>query len=387
MKFQGIVDIIDAVSPLITMRFGVFAATRDTKPKNGTLTRDGRIAIWGIILSASFTIIVKISNVYNKNIQQDKQNELNIIAEQKKRTEDSINLVFQRSVDSSFIRSIYELKKLDSAARLNIKITRTVNAAAEKNLAATDSLNKDSKKKFDLSQHINTQTTGVLDNTDRVLNPLFPLCIVITFRIKASTQQCFWDYMARYRESKEDPFLPRLDKQKYLAFKKENPEQFEELQNLLRIKFQSSFRRPSTMVWESMVLNYAAVDSILDFTKFSVRMDFDEKSLVILLKTKFQRPSYGKTQYWKGERDLVNSYFTINVWSNSPIQLESAILDHGVPSAGWLYGTCFFEGRHTDDASWIGRYQAVVGPPKSNREDLCTFRKWLLYINDNNYLD
>jgi len=66
MNWQYFVDIIDTISPLVTLGFGIYAATNDTKPKDGKFSSRGRTALWGLIISGMITLIVKGGGLYVK---------------------------------------------------------------------------------------------------------------------------------------------------------------------------------------------------------------------------------------------------------------------------------------------------------------------------------
>src|ERR1700740_2900857 len=72
MTWQYVVDIIDTISPLVTLGFGIYAATSDTKPKEGKFSHQGKVALWGLIISGAFTLIVKAGGLYVK-VETDKR--------------------------------------------------------------------------------------------------------------------------------------------------------------------------------------------------------------------------------------------------------------------------------------------------------------------------
>ncbi|HEY1200846.1 MAG TPA: hypothetical protein VGE79_07690, partial [Niastella sp.] len=315
--------------------------------------------------------------LYNKNIQQEKQYELNKLAEQKKRVEDSVNLAFQRNVAASFVHSVKELKTINATAKENIKITTEVSTAAKQNLHMTNKINEASAKNFELSQGINKQTAGILTNTEKVLNPLFPLYFVATFRMDASSLDHFWKYMSKFRQKEEDQFSNQLNFYQYSSYKEDSPEMFKEFQDLFKISLRVMFSKQVLNNADDMSLTYDAPESTVDFSKFNIYLDFANKSLLVILVSKFQKPTVVSTNNWKGETDLQNSTFEVSIAGNADIQLSSVFIDHGASSGVYLYGKCFFDLEQEKVIPWVYHYQGKINLQESGNQEWCVFQHWL----------
>lgn len=152
---QYFVEIIDAISPLVTLGFGIYAATTDTKPKDGKFSSQGRIALWGLIISGLITLIVKLGGLYGK-IENDRK--LATAALKSAQDRDSTihaQTVFQDSVAKSLKNSLADLSNIKNASKT------TLNSLSD---VAVD------------------QRTTLL-NTRRSLNPLLPVEIALSYEL------------------------------------------------------------------------------------------------------------------------------------------------------------------------------------------------------------
>jgi hypothetical protein len=373
MRFQTVVDLIDTISPLLTMGFGIFGATRDTKPKNGTLTKDGKIALWGVILSSCFTLLVKSGNLYNKNIQQAKANELQKIAAEKKRIEDSVNISFQKQVDSSFTKSIQELKDINSAAKENIEITKSVSRAAEQNISVTNEVNKASIRNIQLTQEVNKQTSGILVNTEKVLTPLFPFHFAVMYKVEAYFLDKFWAYMGKYQDtiSLDDAFSNELTLERYLSYKDENPRHVKELVDLLNVTVAVNFFKQNSPS-DAMSFYLHQSDTGINFATSNIFLDFSDRTLVVILTSYIEaRSVIVITNNWKGDSDLIGSNFEITAMSRKNIQLLTMALDHGGGGV-YLCGRCFFDFEKREMIPWKYEYKGTV--ELEQKIDMCVMQ-------------
>jgi hypothetical protein len=155
MLYPSFIEIVDTLSPLVTLGFGIYCAVNDTKPKDGKLSRPGKIALWGLIISGSITLLVKGNNLR----VQLQQQEAKIRDQEKQRIEkaysDSVNAAFEKATGDTLSKSVKELNNIKSASQSTLS---SLNLLADKQQAA-------------------------LENTMRGLNPLFPLRVSLVFDI------------------------------------------------------------------------------------------------------------------------------------------------------------------------------------------------------------
>src|SRR5687768_9652692 len=113
MVLPSFIDIVDAISPMVTLGFGIYCAVNDTKPKDEKLSKSGKVALWGLIISGLITMLVKfgeLNSKYEAAVEQGRLKDSLAIAQQKelrrKDSTDSINTVFQKATSDSFSKSI-----------------------------------------------------------------------------------------------------------------------------------------------------------------------------------------------------------------------------------------------------------------------------------------
>lgn len=225
MNWQYFVDIIDTLSPLVTLGFGIYGATNDTKPKDGKLSYKGRIALFGLIISGLITIVIKAGNLHNKIVQQKeqlhKQDSINTV--QRKELQD--RLIFQDSVSTNLKNTLSDLSNIRD------KSQTTLNSLNE---VATD------------------QKTTLL-NTRRGLNPLLPLQVVLDFSIDMN------EFYKKYPStSYRDGISQYLDTLVYFAAKAKIPE-------LIRIHNHTGSPLDTTNIPKENT-----VDPLLNHTYFSI---------------------------------------------------------------------------------------------------------------------
>lgn len=162
MPSPSYIDIIDTISPLVTLAFGVYCAVNDTKPKDGKLSKAGKIALWGLIISGLITLLVKFDSL-QKKLEEEQEK----IAEQKKRLEeqekqriekqfrDSLNAAFENATSDTLSKTVRELNTIRSASKTTL---HSLTVVADKQQAA-------------------------LENTRRGLHPLFPLQVSLDYFI------------------------------------------------------------------------------------------------------------------------------------------------------------------------------------------------------------
>lgn len=149
MDWQDFVDILDTIAPLVTLGFGIYAATNDTKPQqDGNLSRRGKVALWGLIISGVFTMMIKVGDMYVKTENQK------ALALEKDSTIKA-QLAFQDSVAKSFKQSLSELTNLKDASKTTL---HSLNGVAD------------------------DQKTMLL-NTHRGFNPLLPVEIKLGYEL------------------------------------------------------------------------------------------------------------------------------------------------------------------------------------------------------------
>ncbi|WP_448697941.1 hypothetical protein ACFGVR_14100 [Mucilaginibacter sp. AW1-3] len=134
-------SVIEAVASFVTMAFGIYGATNDTKPVNGKLTRKGKIAISGIVVSGLIAVIIKVIAVEDKLADQKKimqEQDQKIIQQKleaaKKQHDDSLNNVFQRGVNSGFGKSLGKLETLESKQRSAIDQLNSLSVLQKQNI-------------------------------------------------------------------------------------------------------------------------------------------------------------------------------------------------------------------------------------------------------------
>lgn len=162
MSGPSLIDILDSFSPLVTLGFGIYCAVNDTKPENGKLSKAGKIALWGMIISGLITIVVKVHELNVKlQEQQDEITTKDNEAKEKealKKTADSLNTInreFQKAAIDSLSKSIGELNNIKSAS--------------EHTLSSLDI--------------VTDKQQLALENTRRSLNPLLPLKITLNYSV------------------------------------------------------------------------------------------------------------------------------------------------------------------------------------------------------------
>jgi len=189
MPYPSVVDIIDTLSPVVTLGFGIFCAVNDTKPKDGKLSRAGKIALWGLIISGVITLVVKGNSLRVKL----KEEEAKVVAQEKQRIEkehaDSVNAAFEKATSDRLVKSVTELDKIKSASRNTLQSLTEVSAKQQ----------------------------AALENTRRGLNPLFPLRISITFTIDIGA------FNKKYRSHYMPEINRYLDTLSYYATKAKIP--------------------------------------------------------------------------------------------------------------------------------------------------------------------
>lgn len=135
---QLIVDLLDSLSPLVTVGFGIYGATNDTKPKDGKLTRQGKIAIIGIVISGLVTLTVKSTGLYVKMRKQKTEIQALKTQDSLRRAQDSVRLDFQDSVAKSFRAS---LEILDAVSRKTDTSINVLNGLTEQQILTYDKTN------------------------------------------------------------------------------------------------------------------------------------------------------------------------------------------------------------------------------------------------------
>lgn len=148
-------SILDTFLPLLTMAFGIYGATNDTKPKDGKITRAGRIAIWGIVLSALCSVFIKVGNLSIQSEKQKRENARLLHVADSLRIRDSEETSFKAKLDLSLRTSV------DGIADLTKK--------SDTSLSNLKTLTKDQQT--------------VITNSLRSIQPLRPLEITITSTI------------------------------------------------------------------------------------------------------------------------------------------------------------------------------------------------------------
>jgi len=153
MPYPSAVDVIDTLSPLITLGFGVFCAVNDTKPKDGKLSRAGKVALWGLIISGTISLIVK-GNSLRQRLADEEAKTILLEKQKKEKAEtDAKNAAFEKATSDTLKRSVAELGNIRQSSATALA---SLDAVAEKQRLA-------------------------LENTRRGLNPLFPLKITLSF--------------------------------------------------------------------------------------------------------------------------------------------------------------------------------------------------------------
>ncbi|QEC75593.1 hypothetical protein [Mucilaginibacter ginsenosidivorax] len=96
---------LDVSLPIVSIAFGMYGAMNDTRPKDGKLTRQGKIAIVGIILFGILTIVIKVGGLYQKIETQDRDRLTAIHVADSLKRRDSIDQVFKVKLDTSLHHS------------------------------------------------------------------------------------------------------------------------------------------------------------------------------------------------------------------------------------------------------------------------------------------
>lgn len=348
MALQIAVDLIDAISPLITMAFGIFGATRDTKPKDGKLTRDGKIALWGIILSACFTLLVKTGNLYFKNKAEQDQIIKAKLEEQKKQE-------FQGAVAKSFEKSISKLE--------------SINASVGTTLDEVHVVNKTTKRNIDLASKINAGTHQVLTNTQRVLDPLFPVDFLTVRCIHAPKLNDFWDFIGN-KCSTDTPSVG-LNESLFKDYQAKSAENAKKLLNTLQGSVNIELFKKDGQIG---FYTYDS-DSYIDFKNTAISCNSEEKAFYILTKKTFSRPDdiIPCKGQWKGVNDVKDISITTSGTNNrKDVQLIGFFLYHNdygkaFLKAGLVDVALRLNATNTSKFSWQTEYSGSVGKQTTRR--------------------
>ncbi|PSL45450.1 hypothetical protein CLV51_104152 [Chitinophaga niastensis] len=129
---------LDVSLPIVSMSFGMYGAMTDTKPKDGKLTPQGRIAITGIVLAGIFTLVIKVGGLYQKiEVQNQEKIQAAHIADSL-RQRDSLEQAFKTRLDISLHRSATLIGHLSE--QTDISINRMQGLAKEQQKLVTNSI-------------------------------------------------------------------------------------------------------------------------------------------------------------------------------------------------------------------------------------------------------
>lgn len=167
-------SILEIISSSAALFFGLYAALNDTKPKDGKLTKAGKVVVLGIIVSGIMSLTIKSINAYNdrrelaRAIEKNKQEQL---------FKANVNEQLQRSLDS--LTSISEKSKTT--------VSKTMEGLKLQN------------------QNLKKQGV-ILKYTERQINPLFPLKIGVNLSIVLEKPDYYpyYQMLSVIRDSIED---------------------------------------------------------------------------------------------------------------------------------------------------------------------------------------
>jgi hypothetical protein len=156
-----VVEIIDIVSPLLTLAFGAYGVLSDAKSSEVKRINKRVVSVTGIVVISIITFIIKLSDYETKLIKAD-------TAAKEKQLQETQQQQFQAGVNTNLTHSIRKLNKISD----------------------------DNKKALGSLSKLNSEQQTALYNTEKGLAPLFPMRVEISFTLKAKDSKIASNYLS-----------------------------------------------------------------------------------------------------------------------------------------------------------------------------------------------
>lgn len=170
------ITIIEQFSLIIAAVFGIIAAATQTKDKEGKLTRWGKVAIGGILLTTGFSVI---NNYLKESAVQKEEAE----AQQNALQEYAKNAKFQKTLLTDTERALDNQKNIQSRTEsLVVNFNKSLilqNEISSSNRQIGSSVQQNLAKQETLLE----EQATVNKNIERSLNPLFPFAVQYNIKI------------------------------------------------------------------------------------------------------------------------------------------------------------------------------------------------------------
>jgi hypothetical protein len=206
-----VLAIVDAVAPWVTMAFGIYGLLNDTKPKDGKLTRQAKIALTGIVVSGMISVVLKVGAVMEKINDQDRvaQEQAKTILRQeaeaeKQRQAEANRIGFETDVAGSFNKSIIALDSIKQYNSDALKSLQSVTRKQEQMLTVNEEVLASNSKIYTAQETSLTKLQGLaelessnLQKSDKLFDELSAVSAPLTpvqfvFRIKYSLKKALF---------------------------------------------------------------------------------------------------------------------------------------------------------------------------------------------------
>ncbi len=150
-----IISIVDFLAPIVAATLGVYSIWSSRKAGDKLSTKD-KVAVYALILSCMFAIIVKIGNLYDSMDRKDREFIQARMQDSIRRHSDSVSSVLQHEVGHGFSKSLASLDALSDSFGITL----------------------------DQISYITKQQNNTISNTERLLSPMSKMKVVLFYSIK-----------------------------------------------------------------------------------------------------------------------------------------------------------------------------------------------------------
>ena len=166
MFWSIFINVLEVVSAVATLIFGVYGTMNDTGLKDGKMTPKRKVALYGVLISGAITISIKTTQAVVSYREKEKEAADLIIKNNQLRIENGKEQRYKATVT----------KKLDSS----LGKLGTVVTDGQKSLASLNHIDTVQKSTTKAQQQ-------VLFNTQRALAPLKPITFTVTYIINIAS--------------------------------------------------------------------------------------------------------------------------------------------------------------------------------------------------------